>query len=82
MNKLRVVVVLIDGNTHEVLNANKTKVTDGINKIDSAALNNEVSTVVYTDLSGRRVISPKKGVFIKTTTNANGQTSTSKVVFK
>lgn len=82
MNKLRVVVVLIDGNTHEVLNANKTKVTDGINKIDSAALNNGVSTVVYTDLSGRRVISPKKGVFIKTTTNANGQTSTSKVVFK
>ena len=49
--------------------------TDGISTAKSS---NEVRTVFY-DLSGRRILNPSKGVYVKVVEHADGSRSTSKV---
>lgn len=61
--KMEVVVVLINSETGEVMNANKGHVGDitGIEEIK----NEELGMKNYYDLSGRRVMSPTKGIYIQ-----------------
>ena len=63
-SKLKVVVLLIDTLTGEVVNANKATVNSstGISILENDKQNN--GSVVYYDLSGRRVVKPVKGLYI------------------
>lgn len=83
--KLRVVVLLLDKKTGEVVNANKAQagassVADGI--CMPATADEVVSTVKYFDLQGRRVLLPSNGMYIKNEQLANGKQRNSKVYFK
>lgn len=50
--------------------------------VSNVAQTGKVAGVTYTDLSGRRVSRPGKGLFIQTTRLANGTITTSKRLFK
>lgn len=50
--------------------------------VSNVAQTGEVAGVTYTDLSGRRVSRPGKGLFIQTTRLADGTITTSKRLFK
>ena len=80
-NKVRVVAMLVSwGN---VLNANKCKVTvggTGIRDLNAGA--DRVVKTEYFDLSGRKVLLPANGVYIKSQQLKNGETVTQKVVVK
>ena len=83
--KLRVVVLLLNKKTGEVVNANKAQagassVADGISM--PATADEVVSTVKYFDLQGRRVLIPSNGMYIKNEQLANGRQRNSKVYFK
>ena len=75
--KLRVVAVLLNTESGEVAQAEKAKVTDttGLSEIQS----HQPSSSQYFDLSGRRVSSLGRGIYIKTTTNSDGSVRTTKV---
>ena len=66
-----------------VLNANKCKVSSAtaIRDINSAAESKTVSTD-YFDLSGRRVLMPSGGIYIKSVKTRDGQVHNQKVVLK
>lgn len=53
--------------------------TTGINGVSGDA-SKVVKGIVYTDLSGRRVANPAKGIYIKTTTYADGNVRNVKIV--
>ena len=83
--KLRVVVLLLNKKTGEVVNANKAQagassVADGISM--PATADEVVSTVKYFDLQGRRVLIPSNGMYIKNEQLANGRQRNNKVYFK
>lgn len=80
-NKLKVVVLVIDGSTGKVLNAVKIDVPDapitsGIATVADGKAQ-EVSSHYY-DLQGRPVAAPAKGLYIKMTTLSDGTVSSSK----
>lgn len=79
--KLKVVALLINTATGEVVNANKVKVNSstGISIIESGS-NNVVNTTYY-DMTGRRVQSPSNGIYIKSVQTKDGQVRSSKVFF-
>lgn len=84
-SKVRVVVLLLNATTGEVLNANKTTVTDedptlGIDNVEQSEA--DVKSVTYYDMAGRRTTLPSNGLFIKSVTYKNGTVKTSKVVIK
>jgi len=66
VNKLKVAVLLIDGQTGVVLNANKAKVSSSATGIATVRGDETAkgSTVWY-DLAGRRVAQPTKGLYIQ-----------------
>ncbi|MBR4565639.1 MAG: hypothetical protein IKO17_01670 [Prevotella sp.] len=79
MNNLKVVALLIDQATDKVVNANKVKIgqSTGINELTSS----KSAQVVYYDLSGRKVLTPRTGMYIKATLN-NGKTTSEKIMIK
>jgi len=79
MNNLKVVALLIDQATGKVVNANKVKIgqSTGINELTSS----KSAQVVYYDLSGRKVLTPRTGMYIKATLN-NGKTTSEKIMIK
>ena len=83
-SKLRVVAVLVDASTGEVLNSNKTAVADGgsVGIGEAVRQADRVKSVAYYDASGRRVSSPSGGLYIKSVTYADGTVKTYKVVLK
>ena len=83
-SKLRVVAVLVDADTGEVINSNKCNVGQGIGTGISAAetAKGGVKSIEYFDASGRRVTTPSGGLYIKSVRYADGTVKTSKVVLK
>lgn len=83
-SKLRVVAVLVDAATGEVLNSNKCNVGGQGGTGISATLGQkgEIESVEYFDASGRRVSSPSNGLYIKSVKYSDGSVRTSKVVLK
>lgn len=55
---------------------------EGPSAVSNVAQTGKVAGVTYTDLSGRRVSRPGKGLFIQTTRLADGTITTSKRLFK
>ena len=78
-DNLKVVALLIDQATGKVVNANKVKIgqSTGINELTSS----KSAQVVYYDLSGRKVLTPRTGMYIKATLN-NGKTTSEKIMIK
>ena len=78
--KLKVVALLINTTTGEVVNANKVKVngSTGISTLKDA----ETVNVVYYDLTGRRVQAPSNGIYIKSQQTRDGKVRTQKVLAK
>lgn len=81
---LRVVVLLLDAKTGEVLNTNKVKVgadtATGITKAEAAE--GDIKSVSYYDASGRKVAIPTKGMYIRSVTYKNGNVKTMKYLKK
>jgi len=80
-SKVKVVAMLL--NWGQVSNANKCRVassTEGISEL--AGRNGQVVKTQYFDLSGRRVLVPSNGIYMKTIQYKNGTTATQKVVVK
>ena len=83
VNKVKIVALLVDRATGNVLNANKAKIgqqTTGISIAEAAAT--DIANVSYYDMAGRRVAKPAHGVFVKTVRYADGKSVTRKVVVK
>ena len=81
-NQLSVVVLLLDKATGQILNANKVKAGGStINGVKTLATSADecVVSVAYYDLSGRRVVLPQHGLYIKAETLQNGHVRTTKV---
>ena len=74
VNKLRVVVLLVDTTTGEVVNANKVNVGDatGIGTIAGNQADNSIIEVSYYDISGRRINTPQRGLNIMSVKYADG----------
>ena len=83
-SKLRVVAVLVDAATGEVLNSNKCNVggQGGTGIAATLSQKGEIESVEYFDASGRRVSSPSNGLYIKSVKYSDGSVRTSKVVLK
>lgn len=82
-SKLKVVVLLIkDAWTGEIANANVAKVGEATGISIREAGKDNISSVVYYDLAGRKIANPKNGVFVKSVQYKNGQSITRKVVMK
>lgn len=81
--KLRVVAMLIDSRTGEIVNANKAQA--GSNSATSIRLAHDegelVKHVRYYDLQGRPVSLPRRGIYLRSETLQNGQVLTRKVRF-
>lgn len=80
LTKLRVVAILINTLTGEVVQAEKAHVganTDGVQNLSTGQQSQSVS---FTDLSGRRVSSLGRGIYVKNTTLSDGSVRTSKVI--
>ncbi len=78
-DKLHAVAVLINTTTGEVANSEKATVGQTSAVTAPAA---HVTTVAYTDLSGRTVTSLGQGIYIRTTHYADGTTTSTKVANK
>ena len=81
-NKVRVVAMLIDNTTGVVLNASKCNVVPFGTGIANTFDNGQVESVSYYDLSGRKVLLPNGGVYIKSVNYKNGKTVNQKVLVK
>lgn len=80
LSHLRVVVLLIDQNTGEVVNANSAPVTDANSIVEVEGTNGKVTSVEFYDLSGRRVNASHRGASIMRTTYSDGTVKTVKVM--
>ncbi len=81
-DKVRVVVMLVNTKTGEIINAAKCKVMPAGTGINAAAASRIVDTVNYYDLSGRKVLIPNGGVYIKSIRYKDGTTLNQKVLVK
>ena len=79
ISKLRVVAVLINTQTGEVVQSEKAKV-GAATDVRSLPVESQTVGVRFSDLSGRSVTSLGRGVYIKTTTNPDGTVRTSKII--
>lgn len=81
---LRVVGILVDAATGEIVNSNKTwsETQTALNIADNTAGYGEVESVSFYDMAGCRVSAPAAGVYIKAVQYKNGKTKTSKVVLR
>jgi hypothetical protein len=81
--KLRVVALLLDATTGYIVNAARADVkAESESGIGSTIINSEVVKSEYYDLSGRRIITPSNGIYVKRVTYDNGAVQTSKVVVR
>ena len=80
LNKLRVVVLLINQVTGEVVNANAAPVTEADSIYEVEGTNGKVMSVEFYDLSGRRVSASHRGASIMRTTYSDGTVKTVKVM--
>ncbi|MBR6179850.1 MAG: thioredoxin family protein [Prevotella sp.] len=80
LNKLRVVVLLIDQEYGLVVNANSAPVTDADSIVEVEGTNGKVTRVEFYDLSGRRVNASHRGASIMRTTYSDGTVKTVKVM--
>jgi hypothetical protein len=79
--KLRVVALLLDANTGYIVNGARADVksTTGV---APTVINGEVISSEYYDLSGRRIITPSNGIYVKRVVYSNGTVKTSKVAVR
>lgn len=79
-DKLELFVLAIDAATSNVMNGCKAagKSESGINT-PTAAVESEEMAVEWYDISGRRVVNPSKGIYIRLSRYSDGMTRTSKV---
>ena len=78
MSKVRVVAMLL--NWGDVLNANKCVVAAPVSIGDLNAAADRVVKTEYFDLSGRKVLIPTSGIYVRSQHMKNGKTVNSKVV--
>jgi len=78
--KLRVVAVLVNTLTGEVAQAEKAPVAQVFDGIRSLSDRQPSETVSFTDLSGRRVASLGRGIYVKKTMSSDGNVRTTKVI--
>jgi hypothetical protein len=79
-NKLHVVVLLIDGSTGAILNANKAAVlAQEPASIGETLADDAIVAEQYYDLSGRRVSQPTNGIYVRRATTASGHVISTKV---
>lgn len=81
-SKLKVVALLINTTTGEVVNANKAKVVASTPTGISNLAGDQTVRTTYYDLSGRRVLIPSNGVYIKSQLTKDGQVHNQKVLVK
>lgn len=81
-DKVRVVAMLVNTKTGEIVNAAKCKVMPVGTGINAATSSRIVDTVNYYDLSGRKVLIPNGGVYIKSIRYKDGTTLNQKVLVK
>jgi thiol-disulfide isomerase/thioredoxin len=81
-SKLRVVALLLDANTGYVINGARADVTGDTTGAASAIINGQVVSSEYYDLSGRRVITPSNGIYVKRVAYSDGTVKTSKVTVR
>lgn len=80
---LRVVVMLIDAATGEVLNANRTESdAEAPAGIAGNAMDDGIESVTFHDLAGRRISTPSGGIYVKAVRYGNGVTKASKVILR
>jgi hypothetical protein len=80
-SKLLVVALLLDANTGYIVNGARADVksTTGV---APTIINGEVISSEYYDLSGRRIITPSNGIYVKRVVYSNGTVKTSKVAVR
>jgi hypothetical protein len=75
-----VVVLLIDGSTGAILNANKAAVlAQEPASIGETLADDAIVAEQYYDLSGRRVSQPTNGIYVRRATTASGHVISTKV---
>ena len=74
--------MLVNTKTGEIVNAAKCKVMPAGTGINAATSSRIVDTVNYYDLSGRKVLIPNGGVYIKSIRYKDGTTLNQKVLVK
>ncbi len=78
-SKLRAVVILIDTATGYIVNAAKTGYLEN-SSVDVINAGSEIISAEYYDLTGRRIQSPDKGIFIKITRRSDGSVESAKTI--
>lgn len=80
-SKLRIVALLIDSRTGEIVNANKAQAgsTTAIHVTPNAG--EVVQSIRYYDLQGRPTSTPERGIYLKSETLQNGKVRTQKIRF-
>lgn len=78
-SKVGVKAIYVDGSDRYESEMGEFDVTTGINNA-TADTEAGIKSVAYTDLSGRSVAAPAKGIYIKTVKFENGETKTVKVL--
>lgn len=79
-SKLTIVGYVTTNNGLEILNSNKTCEMGTDNIAQTFVDGNEIN-VEYYDLTGRRILNPERGVYVKVSTFDNGKRISSKVAF-
>lgn len=81
-NKVNIVVMLVNTLTGKIANAAKCRVMAAGTGINDAPTSHIIDTVSYYDLSGRKVLIPNGGVYIKAIRYKDGTTLNKKVLMK
>ena len=76
-NKIGIKAVYVDGDTRIESDITE-RFTSGIDNARSEG--KTVESITYTDMSGRRVTEPEKGIFVQTIKYTDGEVKTVKVV--
>lgn len=83
-NNLTVVALLFDKATGAILNANKARVgqasSTGISEPKAELVGSVIKTELY-DLTGKRVINPRRGVYVRMETLSDGSINKTKVKY-
>lgn len=67
---------------HLVRNANRVKLTDQIDAVESIEADKEVINTEYFDITGQRVINPDKGIYIIRKSYSDGSVDTQKSIIR
>lgn len=71
---------IIQRTNGQIVNACKAKISGQYDAVDTIVADDEVTATEYFDLSGRKVVNPDKGIYIKSERLSNGKIRTTKVV--